>query len=453
MSQTQTLQLPKTQMLEPLLPKGYTHHREFHSHSSIDLFCHCPQAYKARYIDPKLGIEHQVVENPTGPLPLGTLLHRCLELTTQELWAGGHSGRVVKEAHLYYDMLNQAFAEDPAAGAPVLTEAQEILKHWLPTELVDAQSIRGLEWPFQLILEDLEGDVGIRGYIDRLEHRGDDTVRIVDYKSSRLLFTHDELRRSRQASIYELAVRDSTVLNVHPETPVDIEFVMLRHPGINQRTTRSPEQLNQAFTEIVGLVRKIESTREFRPQLNKNCAYCEHRHACPLWRQIIDQGLPQAQIDPMDVTAVAEEYERMNNAAKILYRRKEELGDVMRTHLIGQDHIQTRNHIYRLSKTTETEFLDPHRVIQIFAKAFKQPQARIMARIGAIRKGEYDTLMKALGGRLDLQELAKVKAEMKTLMIQNPAPKLQAYKASVPESRPAGKVKRDRHTRSSRGQI
>lgn len=439
-----TYTLPDLPLLTPDLPEGFSHSREFHSYSSIDAYCSCPQAYKARYIDKHLGLAQPTVQDPNGPLELGTLIHRCLELTTQTLWTRGHRGLVGKQAALYYDQLGAAFSEQPTAGSQALVEAQEILKAWLPTEHVYAEQIRGLEWPFELVLEDAQGDVQIRGFIDRLEIAPDGTIRILDYKSSRLLFTHDELRQSLQASIYEMAVRDSPALGINADDLVEVEFVMLRHPGVRQRTHRTPEQLNLAFTTVVNLVRKIESTRTFPPQLNKYCGYCDHRYRCPLWRQMVQGDLVRTHTEPMDLQAIAEEYERMSNASKIMYAWKEELGDLMRIHLIGNDSIETRQHIYRLSNAQDTEFLDPHRIATLFAQAFKRPLAQVMGRLTTVKKAEFDLLMKAINGRLDLQAQKEFAAEMATLMEQTPAPKLQAYKNPVSSNKPAVKTGRAR---------
>lgn len=432
------------ELMQQDLPEGYHHARDYYSYSSLDTYARCPLAYKRRYIDPKIMDVPPAIPDPLSPAELGTLMHRALELSVQALWARKHKGTVTRHAALFYDNLNAAFTEQPHAAAQLLAEAQEMMQGYLPSESVYHDQIRGLEWPFELVLEDSAGDVLVKGFIDRLEVIPEGVVKILDYKSSRLLFTKDELRRSLQASIYEMAVRDSNALNVDPEMPVDIEFIMLRHPGIRQRTTRTPEQLNRAFTLVVGLVRKIESTRTFPPQLNKYCAYCEHKLACPLWRQIAAQGLPDANTDPMALTEIAEEYERLNNAAKILYRRKEEMGDLMRIHLIGNESIETRQHVYRMSKTTETEFLDPYEIIHLFHKAFNKPLAKVIRRIATIRKTDYDVLLKALNGRMSIQERREMEAQLNQLIETRPAPKLQAYKNPVATDKAPNSTRRQK---------
>ena len=438
---------PDLPLLQPELPGTYVHDRDYQSYSSVDTYCRCPLAYKARYIDRHIDPRYvEPVPDPHSPAELGTLLHRCLELSVQQLWSRRHKGPVAKHAALFHDRLNAAFLERPHASAELLIDAQEILQAWLPTESVYADQIRGLEWPFELLLEDSEGDILIKGFIDRLEITPEQVVRIKDYKSSRLLFTRDELRRNLQASIYELAVRDSQALNLDAETPVESEFVMLRH-GIVQRTTRTPEQLNRAFTLVVGIVRRIQRARAFPPQLNKYCAYCEHRLRCPLWIELLKRGLPEVYVDPMDLTAIAEEYERLTNASKCLYRRKEEMGDLMRIHLIGHDSIETRQHVYRLSRSTETEFTNPHLVVSQLARAYNRTIPEVMHKIASIRKTEYDKLIGALAGRLTIQERKELEALLAQTIETHAAPKLQAYKAPTSTGEPAKRLPRTKTPR------
>ena len=421
--------LPRTvRMLQPELPSGFTHKREYYSYSSLDLYMRCPQAYKARYVDKHLFDDvEQIILDPNSPAELGTLVHRALELGMQKLWSRKHTGPVSRHAAVFLDCLNDAFREQASCSADLFQEGQQILQDWLPSADVYHDQLRGLEWPFELLLEDSQGDIVIKGFIDRLEITPDGLILIRDYKTNRMLFTADELRTSLQGSIYEMAIRDTPLLSVHREQPCDIEFLMLRHGAI-QRTTRSPEQLNRAFTLVVGLVRKIEATRTFPAHLNKWCGYCEYRSRCEVWRQLITNGMPETWVDLNDISAVAAEYERLTDAAKALYRRKEEMADLMKIHLIGQDAITTNERIYRNSRTKETAFPDPYRVARMFGRAYNRSTAHIVRRLMTVKKSAFDELRKSLEGRLRAQELHDFDVEMAQLMEVTPAPRLQSCK-------------------------
>ncbi|MFA7329818.1 MAG: PD-(D/E)XK nuclease family protein [Candidatus Delongbacteria bacterium] len=430
---------PDLPMLDQKLPDGFQVHNEHWSFSRLDTYARCPLAYKARYLDPQIyGADYiKPLPDPSGPAVLGTLCHRTLELAGQTLKQARHMGRLFRQQGLILDCLNQAFQEKPEKGdviptGQVLADAQAILVEYLKTGDFYADQILGLEWPFDFVIEDPLGDIRIIGFIDRLEMTPEGVVRLKDYKTNRMLYAKDELRQSLQASIYEIAVRDSEALAVTPDTPVDFEFVLLRH-GLSQRTTRSESDLQLAVHQITTLVHRCEGSRTFPAHLNKYCAYCDHKTRCSLWREVVARGLPQAFVTPSDLSAIAVEYERMSDAAKILYARKEELADLMKIHLIGNEQIETPTHLFRTSANNETTFLDPYRVAKLLAQVYRRPVSQVLRRIGRISKTEFDAVMKDAEQRLTATALKELKDELAPLIETMPNPKLQAYKRPVEE--------------------
>lgn len=440
---------PDLPLLDPKLPDGFQVHNEHWSFSRLDTYARCPLAYKARYLDPQIyGADYiKPMPDPGGPAVLGTLCHRTLELAGQTLKQARHMGRLFRQQGLILDCLNQAFQEKPEKGdtiptGQVLADAQAILVEYLKTGDFYADQIIGLEWPFDFVIEDPLGDIRIIGFIDRLEMTPEGVVRLKDYKTNRMLYTKDELRQSLQASIYEIAVRDSEALAFTPDTPVDFEFVLLRH-GIAQRTTRTESDLQLAVHQITTLVHRCEGSRTFPAHLNKYCAYCDHKTRCSLWREVVVRGLPQAHVSAGDLSAIAVEYERMTDAAKILYSRKEELADLMKIHLIGNEQIETPTHLFRTSANNETTFLDPYRVAKLLAQVYRRPTSQVLRRIGRISKTEFDTVMKDAEQRLTATALKELKDELAPLIETMPNPKLQAYKRPVEEKgQPAKRIKR-----------
>ncbi|MDP2361971.1 MAG: PD-(D/E)XK nuclease family protein [bacterium] len=426
---------PNVPLLNPQIPEGFTVHNDHWSFSRLDAYARCPLAYKARYLDPKIYGADCVKPIPsiTSPAELGTLCHKALELAGHVLLKARFKGRINRHQKLMLECLTQAFKEQPTASGQILADAQAILIEYLKAGDFYADQIIGLEWPFELVLEEPDGDILLIGFIDRLEVTPEGVVRIKDYKTNRLYYTKDELRQSLQPSIYEIAIRESEALAVTPETPVDFEFVLLRH-GVSQRTTRSASDLDRALHQIVTLVRRCENSTHFKPMLNKYCAYCDHKTRCPLWKEIVARGLPEAHIDPNDLAAIAVEYERASDAAKILYRQKEELADLMKIHLIGHDQIETPTHLFRASANNETTFLDPHQVVSLLAQAYRRTIPEVMRRIGRISKTEFDLVMKDAQGRLTVTAFKELQAEIAPLIETMPNPKLQAYKQPVEDT-------------------
>ncbi|MDP2360606.1 MAG: PD-(D/E)XK nuclease family protein [bacterium] len=438
-----------TPLLEPAIPEGFIVHNEHWSFSRLDTYARCPLAYKARYLDPQIyGADNVLpLPDPMSPALLGNLCHRTLELAGQVLHKARHKGRIMYQQKLFFESLSQAFLEHPQASGQLLQDAQAILVEYLAAGDFYADQIIGLEWPFELVLEEPDGDILLVGFIDRLEVTPEGVVKIRDYKTNRMLYTKDELRQSLQSSIYEIAVRESEALAITPDTPVDFDFIMLRHRTI-QRTRRTPSDLSLALHQIVTLVRRCERSTCFEPQLNKYCGYCDHKIRCSLWREVVARGLPQAHIEPMDLSAIAVEYDRLSSVAKILYGRKEELADLMKIHLIGNEQIETPTHLFRTTPANETTFLDPHKVASLLAHAYNRTVAQVLRRIGRISKTEFDSVMKDAQGRLTATAWKELQEAITPLIETMPNPKLQAYKRPVeepelkPRRAPRPKVKR-----------
>ena len=442
---------PSLPMLDPALPEGFVVHNEHWSFSRLDTYARCPMAYKARYLDPKIPGAPSVPPLPDSPSAalLGTLCHRSLELAGQELLRARHKGRLNRQQRLILDSLARAFQEAPEAGGAVLAEAQAILVEYLQAGDFYADQVVGLEWPFDLVIEDPAGDIRVVGVIDRLEVTPEGVVRIKDYKTNRMLYTKDELRHSLQASLYEIAVRDSEALAVTPDTPVDFEFILLRH-GLAQRTTRSGSELQLALHQVITLVRRCEGSRRFEPQLNKYCAWCDHKVRCPLWRELVARGLPACHVQPNDMSAIAVEYERLSDAAKVLYARKEELADLLKIHLIGHEQIVTPSHSFRVTPALETSFTDPFQVARLLARAYRRSTGQVLRRIGRISKTEFDAVLRDAQGRLTAEAWRELRAALDPLIETQPSPKLQAYKRLVEEEGAARRVPRRRQARRLR---
>jgi putative RecB family exonuclease len=443
---------PSTPLLDPAIPEGFVVHNEHWSFSRLDTYSRCPLAYKARYLDPQIyGADCiKPLPDPLSPALLGNLCHRSLELAGQVLLQARHKGRLFRHQRLVLDCLSQAFQEHPQAAGQLVADAQAILVEYLKAGDFYADQILGLEWPFELVLEEPDGDILLVGFIDRLEVTPEGVVKIRDYKTNRMLYTKDELRQSLQASIYEIAVRESEALAVTPDTAVDFDFIMLRH-GTIQRTRRTESDLQLAVHQIVTLVRRCERSTRFDPQLNKYCAYCDHKTRCSLWREVVERGLPQAHVNPRDLSAIGIEYERMTSASKILYSRKEELSDLMKIHLIGHEQIETPTHLFRTNASNETTFLDAHQVASLLARAYNRSLAAVLRRIGRISKTEFDAVMKDAQSRLTTTAWQELQQELAPLIETMPNPKLQAYKRLVEEPTiPARKAPRPKAARRIR---
>ena len=387
------------------------------SYSRFELFLQCQAKFYHRYVDKSEG-----KQDPESPAILGSLGHKVLENSYQELLDEGYSGPLkqkndVIQKHLKLCLSGSEFP------ANLFQPAQEVLKQYVENEYLKAENIISLEQQFVFELGTL-GEIPILGYIDRIDLPDSDTVKIVDYKSNRMLYTAEELKQNLQASIYILAAHE-----MFPDAAnIEMQFHMLRH-GIIQRTSRTDEELEEARDFMLVLAQKIRSIDpDICPpeSLNSYCPWCEYRHLCEAYREACEDEYSAISVDPNNVEAIAEQYENTSARAKILYARKEELADILKMQLINRDKLQTDAHVYRLGKTTTTGFTDVSEMIRLLSQTSGIGSEQIINSITTIGKGKFDEVLKDLKRELPEEEFMRFEAQLEELSFCSYQPRLQS---------------------------
>ena len=387
------------------------------SYSRFELFIQCPAKFYHRYVGKSAG-----KQDPESPAILGSLAHKVLENSYRQLLDEGYSGSLKAKNDVFQKHLKLCLNEDDYPPA-LFQPAQDVLKQYVENEYFQAENIISLEQQFVFELGTL-GEIPILGYIDRIDQPDSDTVKIVDYKSNRMLFTAEELKQNLQASIYILAAKE-----MFPDTAnIEMQFHMLRH-GIVQRTFRTAEELEEARDFMLLLAQKI---RNIDPavcppeSLNNYCPWCEYRQLCCTYKKVCEEEYTAISVDPNNVEAVAAEYENISARAKIMYARKEELADILKMQLIGIDQLKSAGHIYRLGKTTSTEFTDIAELIQLLSRTTGVASEQLINSLTSISKGKFDDMLKGMKKEFSEEEFLKFEARLEEFSRKNYQPRLQS---------------------------
>lgn len=187
-----------------VVPNPTSASRALHlSFSHVDVFDTCPLRYKFTFVTPLPALAHgsglrpqSVAESiepaELAPTELGTIFHDALER-----WAKDDRP---------LDELVRVAAHD--RGWPTLHRADErrvgrFVEHFLASRLGRSKpSAEDVEVPFTLLLHEGDLSVTVTGAIDRLDHMGDGTWALTDYKTNRGV---EADRYGLQLSIYRLA--------------------------------------------------------------------------------------------------------------------------------------------------------------------------------------------------------------------------------------------------------
>jgi putative RecB family exonuclease len=245
------------------------------SHSRLSSFEKCPLQYRYRYVDRirrdsfgveafmgqrvHEGLEHLYRRKGAGKTPrldevLGVFRRRWQEEFSPRV-------KVVRKGQV---------AEDYRA------EGEKCLRgYYHKNAPFDDGETLAIEDKVEFSL-DASGRYRILGYIDRVSRQAPGVYEIHDYKTAANIPGDDELRRDRQLTFYQMAVRDR-----HADArEVRLVWHFLQQ-GERRVSTRTEAEIEAHRRQAVRLIDTIEAAKEFPARTSMLCLWCEYRDICP----------------------------------------------------------------------------------------------------------------------------------------------------------------------------
>lgn len=235
----------------------------------------CPLLYRFRSID-------RLPERPTVDQARGTLVHAVLErlfdlppsrrtpAAAADLIAPQWARLVAEEPEL-----NTLFAADPDQVDRFLSSARDLLDGYFTIE--DPRRLEPAERE-RLVSAVIDGQLLIRGYIDRLDIAPDGALRVVDYKTGGAPREAFEARALFQLKFYALVL-----WRTRGVVPRVLRLLYLKDAEVCDYTPDADE-LTRFERTLLALWRAIEratATRDFRPNPSRLCGWCSHQALCP----------------------------------------------------------------------------------------------------------------------------------------------------------------------------
>jgi RecB family exonuclease/AraC-like DNA-binding protein len=286
--------------------------------SRLNTYEQCPLKLKLSYVD---GRKEDMGKEPAE---LGSLVHRVMELIYHRAVEGRFFGKVPDRGIIR--CYRQAFEDSNVIGDDQYREGLGMVRSYLAGRDIDYRNVIGIEKEFRLKLDEFE----LLGYIDRIDRVDNSTAKVVDYKTSRYLFSRDDIAHDLQMSAYGLAV----IRLFDWAKYVQYEFEMLRH-NVTLSTSRTPDQLMSAANYMVSLGRRIESAEHMPARLNQFCPWCDHRGVCHAYLDALQRGEGELrfQIASDDVERLSAERERAATLERIAKKRKQEVDRLLAPHV------------------------------------------------------------------------------------------------------------------------
>lgn len=170
--------------------------------------------------------------------------------------------------------------QERAFGMKTIT----ILKNYLSSADLSVIPLALEDWMDTDISIGGEETVKLAGRIDRIDQESSSTISVWDYKTGKLPFYHninDIIKHDLQLPVYAIIAS-----RLYPfAQKIRAGLIYVRYSKIYD-ISWDKEHLKKIESNIVSLIKKIRSDKEFLPQPNNLCNWCEYKDICPLRKEI-----------------------------------------------------------------------------------------------------------------------------------------------------------------------
>jgi len=293
------------------------------SATRISSFLECKYKYWCNYVEhlPK-------VASPA--FRLGTAVHESLDLAGQ-IWMKKEKFTAADKKKVMDEYEAVAITEG-ITDKLIHAEGKRLVKKRLDS--FDLGKILGLEIAFgfrgapEMTTKD---GVPMIGAIDKVVEIDDDTILIVDYKTSKTAPTADQMKVDNQLSIYDLVA--------HYKWPkykrIILSLDLLKSEMLyTYRTSEEREEFEHYLKELHGQMSHGQMStftkKDARPQLNIFCPWCDYKEYCTEYEKACKRSdykfqaatkLPEAEL--------VQEWQDIKSIKKILEERDRELSMIL----------------------------------------------------------------------------------------------------------------------------
>lgn len=283
------------------------------SATRISMFLQCKQKYYFNYYE-------KLPKVPNPVFKLGTACHETLEYAGRIFMDKGKLTK--KDIDNIMDEYIKISVKEGIQELAIHKEGAELIKKRLK-DFEIGRKILTLEETFGF-KDDLKTENGVylTGAMDKVVEVDDDTLLVVDYKTSKTAPTAEQLKTDIQLSIYDVVAN-----MLFPQYKrIILSLDMLRSDLLyTYRTTEERESFLK-YLEAINTAMYAFTKKDAKPEINQFCAWCDFKDYCSAYQKACEKtdgkfGVTTKYSDSELVT----EWNRVRSNKKILEGRDREL--------------------------------------------------------------------------------------------------------------------------------
>lgn len=171
--------------------------------------------------------------------------------------------------------------------------------------------------------------VTIIGAMDRIVELDEETILIVDYKTSKYHLTQDELKSDVQLSVYDLV--GSLKFPNYKRMILSLDYLR-DEPVYTYRTAKE----RKTFAQYIAAVHKemmCLQEHQAKPAINDLCNWCDFNDSCPDYKEFtVDRSIFKKNLNEYTDDEIVEEYLNVKSKSRILYEYEKQL----KTHIFNK---------------------------------------------------------------------------------------------------------------------
>jgi RecB family exonuclease len=164
--------------------------------------------------------------------------------------------------------------------------------------------------------------VTIIGAMDKVVELSEETLLIVDYKTSKYQMTSNELKSDTQLSMYDLVA--SIKFPNYKRIILSLDYLR-NEPVFTYRTLKERRDFAKYLLAIYQEMMKMDE-RKAVPTINDMCNWCDHRDVCKAYKDsVLEKSIFKKNLNEFTDEELVAEYISIKNRSRILYEYETQL--------------------------------------------------------------------------------------------------------------------------------